>query len=69
MKITTLEHMESVVSKNRSLSWDGWTVINSYPSDKATTSTRGAFVNGVWHIQNRFVPSELGWEIPDKFVR
>lgn len=69
MKITSLEKMESIVKNNKHLSWDGWTVINSYPSDKARTSTRGVFINGSWHIQNRFAPSELGWDIPDKFVR
>lgn len=69
MNITTVEQMESVVQKNKSLSWDGWTVVNSYPSDKARTSNKGAFINGVWCIQNRFVPSTSGWDIPDKFMR
>lgn len=69
MIISSLEQMESIVNKNKSLRWDGWVVLNSYPSDKARTSKNGALVNGVWSIQNRFVPSENGWDIPDKFVR
>jgi hypothetical protein len=69
MKITSLDEMEAIVKKNRELRWDGWTVVSSYPSDKARTSKYGALVNGVWHIQNRFVPSETGWDIPNKFMR
>lgn len=68
MQIKSLEKMESIVSKNKSLSWDGWTVLNSYQSEKGRTSPLGAFINNKWHIQNRFVPSSNGWEIPDKFV-
>lgn len=69
MNIKTVEEMEQIVSKNKSLFWDGWTVVNSYPSDKARTSKFGAFVKGKWHMQKRFNPSRDGWEIPDKFVR
>lgn len=69
MQITQLEKMESVVSNNKSLSWDGWTVLESYPSDRARTSKYGAFINNKWHMVKRFPLSENGWEIPDKFVR
>ena len=68
MQIKSLEKMESIVAKNKSLSWDGWTVISSYQSDKGRTSKFGAFVNGKWHIQTRFTPSTNGWDIPDKLV-
>lgn len=68
MKITSLETMEEVVSKNKSLFWDGWTVVNSYASEKGRTSNQGAFRNGQWHLQKRFVPTTSGWDIPDKFV-
>ena len=66
MTINSLEQMEVIVSKNKSLFWDGWTVVNSYPSEKGRTSAQGAFVNGKWHLQRRFTPSQIGWEIPDK---
>lgn len=69
MNITSLEQMEQIVKSNRALSWDGWTVISSYPSDKGSTSKDGALVNGKWHVQRRFVPTEKGWDIPGKFVR
>jgi hypothetical protein len=68
MQIKSLEKMESIVAKNKALSWDGWTVISSYPSDKGRTSKFGAYVNGKWHIQTCFVPSNNGWDIPDKLI-
>lgn len=68
MQIKTLEKMEAIVSNNKNLFWDGWTVINSYPSERGRTSSQGAFVKGKWHLQRRFTPSQNGWEIPDKFV-
>jgi hypothetical protein len=68
MQIKSLEKMESIVKNNKDLSWDGWTVINSYLSEKGRTSKFGAYINGKWHIQNRFTPSTNGWDIPDKFV-
>lgn len=69
MNITTIEEMEKIVSQNDLLMWDGWTVVHSYPSEKARMSKFGALVNGNWHMQKRFSPSRNGWEIPDKFVR
>lgn len=69
MIIKSLEKMEKIVTKNNSLSWDGWTVIQSYVSDKARTSKDGVLYNGKWQIQKRFEPSKTGWDIPDKFVR
>lgn len=69
MKVTSLEAMESVVSRTKSLRWDGWTVVNLIKTDKARTSKNGVFVNGAWYIQNRYVPTSIGWDIPDRFMR
>ena len=68
MLITSLEKMESIVSKNKDLRWDGWTVISSYPSEKGRTSKFGARVNGRWHLQRRFELTRKGWDIPKNFV-
>jgi hypothetical protein len=68
MIIKTLEHMEKVVENNKTLYWDGWTVVNSIPSDKARSSANGALVNGKWHIQTRYEANRTGWDIPSKFV-
>lgn len=67
-QVRSLEEMEKIVNRNRSLYWDGWVVVNSYPSDKGRTSKFGAYVRGVWHLQKRFVPNKNGWDIPDRFV-
>jgi hypothetical protein len=69
MIITSLEKMESIVEKSKFLHWDGWTVVSSYESKKASTSKYGAYRDGEWHIQRRFEPTEIGWEIPERFVR
>lgn len=69
MQITSLEQMEQIVKKNRSLSWDGWTVVNAFPSEKGRTAKDGAYIKGVWHIARRFECTPNGWNIPDKLVR
>lgn len=69
MNIKSLEKMEEIVSANRSLFWDGWTVINRYQSENGRTSKDGVLVNGKWCLQKRFQVTESGWNIPDKFVR
>jgi hypothetical protein len=67
MVIRTIEEMEKIVSSNKELSWDGWTVVKRYPSDKAKTSKQGVFIKGVWYIEQRFEPTAKGWEISGKF--
>ncbi|MEY3378242.1 MAG: hypothetical protein RLZZ328_1402 [Bacteroidota bacterium] len=69
MQIDNLEKMDQIVSNNKSLSWDGWTVVHRYASEKGRTSKYGEYFNGKWQMVRRFVPNRNGWEIPDKFVR
>ena len=69
MKINSLDVMENIVENNKSLSWDGWTVVESKASPNAYTSVNGAYVNGKWVEQKRFIPSEDGWDVPNKFAR
>jgi hypothetical protein len=68
MIIKSLEQMEAIVSKNKNLSWDGWSVVNRYRSDKARTSKYGVYINGVWLMSQRFDPTRNGWDIPERFV-
>lgn len=68
MVIKELGKMEEIVAGNKQLSWDGWTVVGSYPSEKGRTSKNGALVDSKWHIQTRYEPNEKGWDIPSKFV-
>jgi hypothetical protein len=69
MLIRSLKKMEEIVERDRSLMWDGWTVVNSYPSKKGSTSQYGAYVKGEWHLQRRFEPTEAGWDIPERFIK
>lgn len=69
MYIKSLKQMEEIVSKNKELVWEGWTVIHSYQSDKARTSKFGRRVDGVWHLQRRFEPKKNGWDIPRRFIK
>jgi len=68
MYIKSLEQMESIVSANKSLSWSGWDVVNSEPSDKARTSKYGKYLNGKWHMVKIFKPGPNGWDIPDRIL-
>ena len=69
MKVTSLEKMETIVDNNKALSWDGWTVLETRKDPTAWTKTDGVFINGSWQRQNRYEPTEQGWDIPGKFVR
>lgn len=68
MIIKNLEQMEEIVRKNSSLSWDGWSVINRYKSDKARTSKYGVYFKGKWYMSQRFEPTRNGWDIPERLV-
>lgn len=68
MNITTLEQMESIVSSNNNLYWDGWDVVSYTRSEKAKTSKYGKFVNGQWYLTKTFKPGLNGWDIPDRIV-
>ena len=68
MLISSLDKMEDIVKKDKNLRWDGWDVLFSYPSDKASTSKFGARVDGVWHLQRIFSLTSEGWHIPKSHV-
>lgn len=67
--IESLEMMESIVSKNKNLSWDGWTVVDKRKNPTAFMSNSGAFIDKQWYTLQRYEPTRDGWSIPDKFVR
>jgi hypothetical protein len=68
-QIKSLDEMERVVSRNRMLSWDGWTVLHTFESVTGWRSNEGVLIKGKWHIQRRFNVDEEGWDIPNKLVR
>jgi len=68
MFITSLEEMEKIVESKKFLHWDGWVVIQTFPTEKGRTSKFGLYRNNRWFIQKRFVPGAKGWKIPEKFL-
>jgi hypothetical protein len=66
-QIVSLEKMELIVSKNSSLSWDGWNVVELIKSPGARFKPNAARVNNVWYIKNIFVVDRDGWRIPSKY--
>ncbi len=66
--IKSLETMESIVDKYKQLSWDGWTVVETFPSEKGYYSKFGIYKNNKWQMKKEFIPSSQGWAIPDKYV-
>ena len=68
MIIKTLEKMEEIVSQNKELSWDGWSVVHMYASDKSKVSKNGIYHNGSWYMAKRFEPNRDGWDIPERFI-
>jgi len=61
--------METIVAKNKSLSWDGWNVVELTNSKSAGLKQNSAFVNGSWYTKNVFTVDRDGWRIPAKYVR
>ena len=68
MMVTSLEKMDKIVNSHWFLYWDGWTVIQSFPSEKGRTSKFGAYRNKKWHLQRKFELTDRGWNIPKKLV-
>lgn len=70
MIVKSLEQMEQIVADNKKvLSWEGWSVVELYQSEKARSSANGVYKNNKWFMKKIFSPSRIGWEIPNKYVR
>lgn len=68
-QVSSLEHMEKIVSRNKALSWDGWTVLHTYPNPAAWRDVSGVYIKGRWFVQKRYELTGTGWSIPNKLVR
>ncbi len=68
-KITSLEEMEKIVGRNKSLSWNGWDVLYTVPDPVAWRNPSGVFIKNKWFNQKKFELKNDGWDIPNKFVR
>lgn len=69
MFITNYKYAHKIVNENRSLSWDGWNIVEFKPNPDAYFMEKGAFVNGKWGVKNVFPITEQGWKVPKKYVR
>jgi hypothetical protein len=68
MLVTSLEKMEDIVSKNKSLSWDGWNVVELIKNPSAVYKQNGVMINKVWYIKNTFAVDHDGWKVPNKYT-
>jgi hypothetical protein len=68
MLITSLEKMEVIVSNNKSLSWDGWNVVELIKNPSAVYKPNGVIINGVWYIKNIFNAEHDGWRVPNNYT-
>lgn len=69
MLIDSLDTMENIVKNNRSLSWNGWDVVELTKSPTAMFKRNGSYVNGKWYLKNTFTIERDGWRIPKKYMR
>jgi hypothetical protein len=67
-QVKSLEKMEKIVSKSKSLSWDGWNVVELIKNPGAMFKSNAARINGVWYIKNIFIVDQDGWRIPSKYA-
>ena len=67
MIVNNLKQMESIVSMNSKLSWDGWDVLELIPLDSAAFEKNGVYKNNKWNIQKRYIANRNGWTMPDKY--
>lgn len=66
--IQSLEKMETIVSKNKTLSWDGWNVVELIKNPAAFYKQNGAFIENVWYVKKVFYIGHDGWRIPNRYV-
>ena len=65
--VNNLKQMETIVSNNSKLSWDGWDVLELTPLDSAAFEKNGVYKNNKWNIQKRYIANRNGWTMPDKY--
>jgi hypothetical protein len=69
MNISSLEKMETIVANNKSLNWEGWTVIESKADQSAWMKKDAAFIEDKWYRINRYDSGPNGWNIPDRLIK
>lgn len=69
MLITSYDYAHSMVEKSKSLSWNGWDIVELKENPAAEYKPNGVLINGTWHYSNVFPLTESGWEVPNKYAR
>ena len=69
MKISDLQKMESIVSGNPFLAWDGWNVVFLEKDQDASLKKNAAFIDSSWHKKIVFENTGGVWDIPDSILR
>jgi hypothetical protein len=69
MKISDLHKMESIVSGNPSLKWEGWNVVFLEKDENASLKKNAAFIDSNWHKKVVFENIGGVWDIPDSILR
>lgn len=69
MLVTNYNYAHKIVEGNKSLSWDGWNIVEFKPNSDAYFMNEGVFKDSMWGIKKVFPITENGWEIPKKYVR
>lgn len=69
MLVKSLEMMESIVARNKQLSWDGWDVLLRFPDYSGWKKRDGVLIKGKWYVEKRFPITESGWSVPERFVK
>lgn len=68
MPVKTLEEMNEIVSKSKTLEWDGWDVISLTKDEYGEFVQEGVRRNGEWYILRRFPLTDEGWNIPGRLL-
>lgn len=58
--LLNLSSAEAFVRKSPGYFWDGWTIKQFVPNDKAMFRTNGAFKDGRWGFMNTYEVNEKG---------
>jgi hypothetical protein len=69
MKVSDLNKMESIVSGNPYLTWEGWNVVFLERDEHASLKKNAAFIDSTWHKKVVFENTGGVWDIPDSILR
>lgn len=71
MKLIALDEKQTDrLTRNRNISWNGWTLEIFSPNPHGFTNVKGVYRNGRWGMLNSIpVNSDGKWMVPAKYVR